>query len=279
MGKTAEYNVTVKESGIASIEVVKLPTNPVYSKYYVPDWRGLQIKVTYTNGKSQIGTLKDGNMVYGINDFFGPYVGFDFNGVIGLISSRWSKDGSRYIISLADKSCEVTGLTYREDKRVTDVEVENFSESAKDIIFKLTYEDGTKEDVPVIDVKFNDYTFRKQSKYIIAQTSKGMIEFTIPNHELVNTDIILSVFDINVKEKGADEPYPDDCVIGDANGDGVVDILDATKIQMYASSKIVLNQDQLYCADVNDDGNVDVLDAAQIQKFAVNRISEFKKKA
>lgn len=279
MGKTAEYNVTVKESGIASIEVVKLPTNPVYSNYYVPDWRGLQIKVTYTNGKSQIGTLKDGNMVYGINNFFGPYVGFDFNGVIGLISSRWIKDGNRYIISLADKSCEVTGLTYREDKRVTDVEVENFSESAKDIIFKLTYEGGTKEDVPVIDVKFNDYTFRKQSKYIIAQTSKGMIEFTIPNHELVNTDIILSVFDINVKEKGADEPYPDDRVIGDVNGDGVVDILDATKIQMYASSKIVLNQDQLYCADVNDDGNVDVLDAAQIQKFAVNRISEFKKKA
>lgn len=68
-------------------------------------------------------------------------------------------------------------------------------------------------------------------------------------------------------------------LIGDANGDGTVDVLDAATIQKYAAGKTTLNADQLYVADVNDDNNVDVLDAAQIQKYSVGKISEFKKKS
>lgn len=70
-----------------------------------------------------------------------------------------------------------------------------------------------------------------------------------------------------------------DKLIGDANGDGTVDVLDAATIQKYAAGKTNLTADQLYVADVNDDNNVDVLDAAQIQKYSVGKISEFKKKS
>ena len=70
-----------------------------------------------------------------------------------------------------------------------------------------------------------------------------------------------------------------DKLIGDANGDGVVDVLDAATIQKYAAGKTNLSADQLYVADVNNDNNVDVLDAAQIQKYSVGKISEFKKKS
>ena len=68
-------------------------------------------------------------------------------------------------------------------------------------------------------------------------------------------------------------------VIGDSNGDGNVDVLDAAKIQKYASGKTELNAEQLAAADVNGDKNVDVLDAAEIQKYAAGKITEFKKKA
>ena len=40
-----------------------------------------------------------------------------------------------------------------------------------------------------------------------------------------------------------------------------------------------LDKTQLYVGDVNDDGVVDILDATDIQKFATEKLTEFKKKA
>lgn len=67
-------------------------------------------------------------------------------------------------------------------------------------------------------------------------------------------------------------------LIGDVNGDRVVDVLDALMIQKYAVDKAVLTDAQKYVADVNNDGNVDVLDATAIQKFSVDKLKEFIKK-
>ena len=71
------------------------------------------------------------------------------------------------------------------------------------------------------------------------------------------------------------KPY----MIGDANSDGVVDVLDAAVIQKYSVGKATLTANQLYVADVNNDNNVDILDAAQIQKYSVGKITEFNKKS
>lgn len=68
-------------------------------------------------------------------------------------------------------------------------------------------------------------------------------------------------------------------VFGDSNGDGVVDILDAAKIQKYASKRTSLTNEKLELADVNNDGFVDVLDAVTIQKYAAGKITEFTKAA
>lgn len=72
-------------------------------------------------------------------------------------------------------------------------------------------------------------------------------------------------------------PYAPE-IIGDVNGDGHVDVLDATIVQKYSAENTVLDERQLYVADVNNDGHVDVLDAAEIQKYSAEKISEFKKK-
>lgn len=66
-------------------------------------------------------------------------------------------------------------------------------------------------------------------------------------------------------------------ILGDVNGDGAVDVLDATVIQKIAVDKEELTDSQLYTANVNADGTVDILDATDIQKFAVNKISKFKR--
>lgn len=57
--------------------------------------------------------------------------------------------------------------------------------------------------------------------------------------------------------------------IGDANGDGMVDILDSTEIQKYAAEKIDLTEEQFELADINEDGYVDVMDALLVQKYVV----------
>ena len=58
---------------------------------------------------------------------------------------------------------------------------------------------------------------------------------------------------------------------GDANGDGMVDILDSTEIQKFAAEMIELTDEQFELADINDDGFVDVIDALLIQKYVVGK--------
>ena len=58
---------------------------------------------------------------------------------------------------------------------------------------------------------------------------------------------------------------------GDVNGDGVVDIFDATEIQKFAAEKIIFTDEQFELADINDDGFVDVIDALLVQKSVVGK--------
>ena len=74
------------------------------------------------------------------------------------------------------------------------------------------------------------------------------------------------------------EPTTEPILIGDVNLDGIVDIMDAVMVQLYATDNASFDDTQKYAADVNDDGNIDVLDAMDIQKFVSSKITEFKKK-
>lgn len=66
---------------------------------------------------------------------------------------------------------------------------------------------------------------------------------------------------------------PDDIILyGDVNGDGRVNILDATLIQKHIAELEKLNEKQMKIADVNHDGNVNILDVTEIQKIAAELI-------
>ena len=58
--------------------------------------------------------------------------------------------------------------------------------------------------------------------------------------------------------------------LGDANGSGVVDSLDALKILKYDVGATTMNEVYLKAADANNNGVVDSLDALKILKFDVN---------
>ena len=61
------------------------------------------------------------------------------------------------------------------------------------------------------------------------------------------------------------EPSP--LLTGDANGDGTVNINDATTVQRHAAKLTTLTGDKLHAADVNHDGKADINDATMIQKY------------
>ncbi|MBQ4569422.1 MAG: leucine-rich repeat protein [Ruminococcus sp.] len=66
-------------------------------------------------------------------------------------------------------------------------------------------------------------------------------------------------------------------VLGDVNGDLVVNVKDATLIQKYCASLAQINEADMYLADTTLDGAVNVRDATQIQKYIASIIDSFYK--
>lgn len=64
-------------------------------------------------------------------------------------------------------------------------------------------------------------------------------------------------------------------LLGDANGDGLINSLDAATVLKYDAFIITLDSTALAAADVNKDGTVNSLDAAMILKYDASIITEF----
>ena len=70
-------------------------------------------------------------------------------------------------------------------------------------------------------------------------------------------------------------PVEPEFKLGDVNGDGVIDIIDATLIQQHAAKLVTLTDAELERADTTKDGAVDVVDASTIQQLVAKLITEF----
>ena len=66
-----------------------------------------------------------------------------------------------------------------------------------------------------------------------------------------------------------------DILLGDVNGDGNINILDANLAAAYYNEVIDLTEDQILAADVNGDGNVNILDANLIAAYYNEVIDAF----
>lgn len=127
-------------------------------------------------------------------------------------------------------------------------------------------------------------------------TGDGQINFTVVLKDGYTLDSVTgSGAYKNLKDTGVENTYrltkvtgaatvtvttektetPPEQLLGDVNGDGVVDILDATEIQKYAAEKVEFTDEQFQAGDVNKDGFVDVLDALLVQKYATGKIDSF----
>ncbi len=69
--------------------------------------------------------------------------------------------------------------------------------------------------------------------------------------------------------------YAEDVMLGDVNGDGRVNVYDATALQRYLAEYTTLSADRLRAADVIRDGKVNVNDLTQIQRYCAYFINSF----
>lgn len=60
-------------------------------------------------------------------------------------------------------------------------------------------------------------------------------------------------------------------VLGDANGDGEVDLIDATVVQRACTMiNVPYSEEQLMCADIDGDGTLSLVDATFIQRYCTS---------
>ena len=105
-------------------------------------------------------------------------------------------------------------------------------------------------------------TFAKPGEYVITAY--------MPENEITENDaspLILSLTTVTVSEPTI--------ILGDVNGDGKADNLDAALVYAYYNGKQELSARQLAAADVNGDGKADNLDAALIYAFYNGKITAF----
>ena len=56
-------------------------------------------------------------------------------------------------------------------------------------------------------------------------------------------------------------------LLGDANEDGIINVMDATSVQKYLAGLSSLSDTGMYLADVDSNGIVNIMDATTIQKY------------
>lgn len=103
---------------------------------------------------------------------------------------------------------------------------------------------------------------------IIEFTGAVMAKFGLYPNQAGHTyikDQIVNALDINNTKP----------LIGDANLDEKISILDATTIQRHLAQLSIMNDEQLKRADVNKSGDVTIVDATTIQLYLAHKISEF----
>lgn len=88
--------------------------------------------------------------------------------------------------------------------------------------------------------------------------------FTVANDKITGTVGSTGVAVVyNLNPTGNSEAL----LIGDANLNGEISVIDATAIQKYIAKMITLNDDAMLTSDVDKDGKINIKDATKIQKY------------
>ena len=175
--------------------------------------------------------------------------------------------------------------------RVT-VDDKDAIEAARAAFTDLT--DAQKNQVPLIDkvkLALDEYALenaQKAADEAAAKAVKDMIDALPAAEDITSddkaaveearaaydalTDAQKALIDEDTLNKliAAEEKLNRSAILGDADGNGVVDITDVTTVQMQIAGMVELDDIQRLAADVNGDGVIDINDATLLQLYIAN---------
>lgn len=190
LGYETEYSCRIIKSPIKSVEVVKDPDNT--KPAYLPDFLGMQIKITYMDDKYTTVTINEENLMYGYDylDSYGdnitdyvvtegdlkikitPYV----DGYYDDVSEEFHMEFFGWEVSVMGKSYIYSGIEQQKEKEIAEVKVSGASIEARNMILNVIYADGTIEKIIVNPIYAQVYDSHSMGLF---RTSQGIAEYSV----------------------------------------------------------------------------------------------------
>lgn len=269
-GKSDSFVFTGYE--VADIKVLKAPTfNYIAGEMSYFDYTGMEIEITYTDGSTVV--YDDVSFIKSSTSLSGEAVE-DYHGILYRITPN-SGDNQ-----VAIHCGECTDTFVVQGKEVSSIEIVKLPETTKykvgeryycddyfgGLEIQLNYTDGTSEVLEYVPYtsmsKYVEFSGDAFGEYYGSFTpALGENEITMTYGGKTDTFIIYGV-----EEKTA--------LLGDANGDGEVNILDATLVQSHVA-KLETEDINTINADVDTDGYITIYDATTIQMYVAKMITDF----
>lgn len=156
MANECTLPIRVVESSIASIEVVKDPTINEIPRYVVPNFAGMEIKVTYTDGTAKNITVTEDMIDFSSEN---AYFNIEAEDVQILCRSDYDGEKEKWILHLLGREYIYEGIKSKDIVPV-DLEASNITVTGAGMKLQVTFSDGTKKDYvvdPFFIEKHGDY--------------------------------------------------------------------------------------------------------------------------
>ena len=141
------------------------------------------------------------------------------------------------------------------------------------MVVTATYANGKTRDVTKY-VSYDHTTITSDDKTITISFNHVMYHNEENGTSMtsgIETKTPVTTIDLTIEEESPESGFK----MGDVNGDGVIDTIDASSIISYYYGKIELTEEQRTLADVDKDGVIDTIDASRIISFYYGKITQF----
>lgn len=269
-GMDITYSVKVVENPVDSVEVLKAPDKHEYEDRYHADYTGMEIKVNFKDGTNETVVLTEENMTYELNGSLYCYVPV---GDYKLsILRQFDLNSEKYYTTVVclGVMTDYYGIEYTESREVESItKVDNFAYNTDGMTIYVEYKDGTEETLTYSPVDYYDYGDDMYEGF--AYTDNGITYF---DTSLKSKDETSTVYTLYTLEKSTEVTVPN-IKLGDVDGNGEINIMDATAIQLHIASIKILTPDELSRSDTDGTGDITIMDATRIQLFIAQLIPEF----
>ena len=255
MGESFSYDVTLKESNVASLEVTKLPAKMTYGAWYWPDYVGMEVLITYTDGTTKTVKLTEQNSSYEYNMMYGSAVyTVDVDGCqMRIIDTEMSYLGAY---------AQIPAMQEADTRWTVSVEPLNITPNGDGTVIKVTYNDGVTETLTLTDVVYSEFDAGIING--LGRTSNGMLRYMIRTWYDDNGKPVRYIIQTMGIDVYMDAP---EYLVGDMNEDGQITDADAMYLLRHTlfASRYPLNQS----GDVNKDGQVTDADAMYLLRHTL----------